>query len=219
MAFLQIKKSVHLDRTFSCQLKVNPIEISGKMNNFEKLDYEIPVTNIGENYSCEKWGENDPITFKQGDSLNLKCSSSLYSKLVDFSKGELVDVTMKSHDKGVKWIVEMSSKEWDRPVDDGGALSQPYGYDSVKIRDTDRSLEIKWGMAFNNATRLVESLEIKPTEDATDIHTNILAQKLLHIQTIMPEMFEIACSMKPLTKPEIPMVVSNKKINDDELPF
>ena len=208
MAYLQLKKSTHIDAPFNFQLRANPIEIQGKMNQFDKLEYEIPVTNIGSSYSAEKWGDGEPMTFAQGSNLDFKCSGALYGKLVDFSKGELVSVTMASTEKGIKWIVEMSSKEWDKPVDDGGALAQPYGYNSVKNRDEDRSLEIKWGMAFNNATRLFINSKM-PYEDKTEA-----------IKKIMPKMFEIACGMKPLTEVNVPKEITKKEINnDDDVPF
>ena len=68
--------------------------------------------------------------------------------------------------------------KWDKPVYDEGVTSKPYGYDSVKNRDNDRSLEIKWGMAFNNATRLVNYSKM-PYED-----------KVEAIEKMMPKMFE-----------------------------
>ena len=207
MAYLQLKKSTHIDAPFNFQLRANPIEIQGKMNQFDKLEYEIPVTNIGSSYSAEKWGDKEPMTFAQGSNLDFKCSGALYGKLVDFSKGELVSATMASTEKGIKWIVEMSSKEWDKPVDDGGVTSKPYGYDSVKNRDDDRSLEIKWGMAFNNATRLV-----------CNVNTDHKA-KVKMIEQIMPKMFEIACSMKPLVSNNVPSEVKKVEEKDDDLPF
>ncbi len=207
--FLQLKKSTHIDKTLSVQLREDPIQIQGKMNNFQKLEYELPVTNIGDNYSAEKWGDKDAITFKKGDNLNLKCTGALYSKLVDYSKAELVDITMIPTDKGVTWRVAPSISQWEKPVDDGGVTSKPYGYDSVKNRDDGRSLEIKWGMAFNNATRLINSVEGE----------NNINKKVEMIQEIMPKMFEIACSMKPLTDHVLPSEIKKAKENDDDLPF
>ena len=205
--FLQLKKNTHIDKTLSVQLIQDPIQIKGKMNNFQKLDYELPVTNIGDNYTAEKWGEKDAITFKKADNFNLKCSSALFNKLVDYSKAELVDITMVATDKGVTYRVAPSMSKWDKPVYDEGVTSKPYGYDSVKNRDDDRSLEIKWGMAFNNATRLLTNSKM-PYED-----------KVKAIERIMPKMFEIACSMKPLVSNNVPSEVKKVQENDDDLPF
>ena len=205
--FLQLKKSTHLNKTLSLQLREDPVQIRGNMNKFQSLEYDLPVTNIGDNYSAEKWGDKDTITFKKGDHFNLKVSSALYNKLVDYSKGELVDITMTPTDKGVTYKINPSVSVWDKPVYDEGVTSKPYGYDSVKSRDDDRSLEIKWGMAFNNATRLF-------------VHSKMLYEdKVKAIENIMPKMFEIACGMKPLTEPEVPGKIKKVEENDDDLPF
>tara|TARA_S200002703_G_scaffold67185_1_gene58364 strand:+ start:3080 stop:3688 length:609 start_codon:yes stop_codon:yes gene_type:complete len=201
--FLQLKKSTHIDKTLSVQLRVDPINIKGVMNKFNNLEYELPVTNIGNNYSAEKWGDKEPITFKKGDHFNLKVSSALYGKLTDFSKAELVDITMTSTEKGVKYNVGASFSVWDKPVHDEGVTSKPYGYDSVKSRDDDRSLEIKWGMAFNNATRLFTNSKM------------LYEDKVKAIETIMPKMFEIACGMKSIIETETPKIVED----DDDAPF
>jgi hypothetical protein len=203
--FLQLKKNTHIDKTLSVQLREDPINIKGVMNKFNNLEYELPVTNIGDNYSSEKWGDKDPIIFKKGDHFNLKVSSALYGKLTDFSKAELVDITMTATEKGVKYNVGASFSVWDKAVHDEGVASKPYGYDSVKSRDDDRSLEIKWGMAFNNATRLVANID--------DISPN---QKALLIEGIMPDMFKIACGMKQLTESQVPKITEEE---DDDAPF
>jgi len=185
------------------QLREDPINIKGVMNKFNNLEYELPVTNIGDNYSAEKWGDKDPIIFKKGDHFNLKVSSALYGKLTDFSKSELVDITMSPTDKGITYKINPSIETWEKPVYDEGVASKPYGYDSVKSRDDDRSLEIKWGMAFNNATRLFT-------------HSKMLYEdKVKAIEEIMPKMFEIACGMKSLTETETPKIVED----DDDAPF
>lgn len=209
--FLQLKKNTHINKTLSVQLRQDPIQVQGKMNNFQKLDYELPVTNIGDNYSAEKWNEKEAITFKKADNFNLKCSSALFNKLVDYSKAELVDITMVATDKGVTYRVAPSISKWDKPVYDEGVTSKPYGYDSVKNRDNDRSLEIKWGMAFNNATRLVSSEKL---HEETDINDRVALIKM-----ITPKMFEIACGMKPLTDHVLPSEIKKVKENDDDLPF
>ena len=61
---------------------------------------------------------------------------------------------------------------------------------------TDTDMSIKWGMAFNNATRLVAN------------NNETVSQKVKLIETIMPEMFKIACSM-PTTS----------ETDNDDVPF
>tara|TARA_R110000744_G_scaffold361699_4_gene469553 strand:- start:2047 stop:2676 length:630 start_codon:yes stop_codon:yes gene_type:complete len=209
MAFLQLKMSHHIDKTLNFQLRDNPINIKGKTNNFEKLEYNVPCTNVGDDYYCAPYGGKEPIKIEKGSDFDFKCSSALFNKLVDFSKGELCEVTMKRENEKTFYNIAVSSVKWNKPVSDGAkGFTQSYGYDSVKSRDGDRSLEIKWGMAFNNATRLVANID--------DINPG---QKAILIKEIMPEMFDIACGMKPLTQPEPVLEVVKNNTDDDEMPF
>ena len=82
-----------------------------------------------------------------------------------------------------------------------------YSLDGSKVQSTENKkpqntdLAIKWGMAFNNATRLVASIPLH--SDEGDVQGRVKA-----IESIMPEMFKIACSMPESTQ---------EKAND--LPF
>jgi len=201
--YLQLKKNTHIDKTLSLQLRQEPSQINGKMNQFNNLEYHIPVINIGDNYTAEKWGDKDPITFKKGDNLELKCSSALYNKLVDYSKGELVDITMIATDRGVTYKVSISEVEWDKPVTD-----KEYHPD-LQPKSKDIDMNIKWGMAFNNATRLVSNIN-------TDEN---VADKVALIKDIMPKMFEIACGMDALIHSDVSSKVDKNTAEDDDLPF
>ena len=53
-------------------------------------------------------------------------------------------------------------------------------------------MAIKWGMAFNNATRLVAHMDATPSE------------KTSIIKEVMPIMFDIACSMPNDEEVELP---------------
>jgi hypothetical protein len=84
----------------------------------------------------------------------------------------------------------------------GGYSLDGSAVESAKIiepKNTD--LAIKWGMAFNNATRLVSSIPLH--SDEGDVQSRVKV-----IESIMPEMFKIACSM-----PEL------KQVNENDLPF
>jgi len=201
--YLQLKKNTHIDKTLSLQLRQEPSQINGKMNQFNNLEYHIPVINIGDNYTAEKWGDKDPITFKKGDNLELKCSSALYNKLVDYSKGELVDITMIATDRGVTYKVSISEVEWDKPVTD-----KEYHPD-LQPKSKDIDMNIKWGMAFNNATRLVSNIN-------TDEN---VADKVALIKDIMPKMFEIACGMDALIHSDVSSKVDKNTAEDNDLPF
>ena len=62
-------------------------------------------------------------------------------------------------------------------------------------------IAIKWGMAFNNATRLVSSIPLHSDETPQD--------RVKLIKDLTPKMFEIACSMPEPKKEEV----------KDDLPF
>ena len=90
----------------------------------------------------------------------------------------------------------------------GGSSDNPYfvekyGYGSVKERDTDKRLDILWGMAFNNATRLVANNNEVPPK-----------QKVSVIEEIMPEMFKIAKGLD-----DVLMQEQKQENKDDDLPF
>ena len=84
----------------------------------------------------------------------------------------------------------------------GGYSLDGTAVESVEIKKPQNTdLAIKWGMAFNNATRLVASIPLH--NDEGDVQGRVKV-----IESIMPEMFKIACSMPESTQ---------EKAND--LPF
>ena len=100
----------------------------------------------------------------------------------------------------------IDTKMWDKEPEEIKTVSESkYGYDSVKERDIDRRLDILWGMAFNNATRVV----------CADSQLKAI-QKVELIEQIMPDMFKIAKGLELVLKDE-----QNKKQKEDEddLPF
>ena len=81
-------------------------------------------------------------------------------------------------------VVEISHKR----KDDGGSVynAKLIGKEEkIKGSSSNTDLAIKWGMAFNNATRLVANIS---TDEG-------VADKVALIKDITPSMFEIACSM------------------------
>ena len=71
MAFLQLKMSHHIDKTLNFQLRDNPINIKGKTNNFEKLEYNVPCTNVGDDYYCAPYGGKEPIKIEKVKNSSL----------------------------------------------------------------------------------------------------------------------------------------------------
>ena len=104
--------------------------------------------------------------------------------LQHYSKGDTVKIEHKPTGEGRSMYVVSPTEE--KPT------SKPASND----------IAIKWGMAFNNATRLVTN--IKTTDSVSFIE-----DKVKMIEEIMPDMFRIACNM--------PDKVQKK--DDDDLPF
>ena len=201
--FLKLKKEFNVGKPINVQLAVEPEAIQGKLNNFEKYEYKVPCVNVGPDYTSA--GSGSFIVYT-GNSFDLDASQALFSKLEDYQKGELIYIEMAPSDKGdgrVYWKVEPSKEVWDKPVKDVKTVSEkPYGYGSVKERDIDRRLDILWGMAFNNATRIACSCDVRTSEEKVKIVANI-----------MPQMFEIAKGLDSQIEEQ------PAKKDDDALPF
>ena len=101
-------------------------------------------------------------------------SDFAHKKMIEFSKGDKVSIEHKRLDDGrTVYAPELISQN---------KTTQNNAYED----NTD--LNIKWGMAFNNATRLVSSIPLHNDEGD-------LLGRVKTIANIMPEMFKIACSM------------------------
>jgi len=117
----------------------------------------------------------------------LIASEALYKHLSIYDKNSLITVEMKKNDKGgVSWDVEPMQKK-----------------ELVQVNKPNHDLAIKWGMAFNNATRLVANIS-----DLTP------AEKAKHVEKIMPEMFNIAKGLD-----DVLMQEQKQEDNNDDLPF
>ena len=211
MAFLQLKMAHHIGKTLSLQLQENPIAITGKPSGFEgKTEYHLPCVNIGGSYYAAPYKDKDPFEIKTGQAFDFTCSIALYKKLVDFQKGELLDLTMNKTADGIRYDIQGSNKEWTKAAEDTrSAIEKPYGYGSVKERDITTQDNIRFGMAFNNATQIAcASGALEPGE-----RVKIVAK-------IMPQMWEIVNSIDDLMEVEEPVQeVKDEDLDDDDLPF
>tara|TARA_R100001086_G_scaffold243345_1_gene172068 strand:+ start:113 stop:583 length:471 start_codon:yes stop_codon:yes gene_type:complete len=97
-------------------------------------------------------------------------SDNAHKTLKECNKGDMVKIShVRKSDGGTMYIVDLIGSTQDN---------------KKEVKKTDTDLSIKWGMAFNNSSRLVANImDITPK------------QKVLLIKEIMPEMFEIACNM------------------------
>ena len=204
MAFLQLKMSHHIGKTISLQLQENPIAITGKPSGYEgKIEYHLPCVNIGGSYFAAPYKDKEPFEIKTGQAFDFTTSIALYKKLVDFQKGELLDITMNKTEDGIRYDLQGSNKEWTKTVEDTrSAIDKPYGYNSVKERDITTQDNIRFGMAFNNATKIACSI---PDLDAD--------AKVMLVDHIMPRMWEIVNSLDSLMEEPV------QEVKDDDLPF
>ena len=204
MAFLQLKMAHHIGKTLSLQLQENPIAITGKPSGYEgKMEYHLPCVNIGDTYLAAPYKDKDPFEIKTGQAFDFTCSIALYKKLVDYPKGELLDLTMNKTEDGIRYDIQGSNKEWTKTVEDTrSAIDKPYGYNSVKERDITTQDNIRFGMAFNNATKIACSCD------------NLDADaKVMFIEHIMPQMWEIVNSLDSLMEEPV------QEVKDEDLPF
>ena len=206
MAFLQLKQKHNLttpekDRSVDVQIQIEPNDVDGEENKYNKLEFTLPCKNIGSDYVSAEAGS---YTIYNDKMFDLKCSQYLMRKIISFSKGDCINIKMINDGEKTDYIVNPSKVEYAKPPEEIKTVKESkYGYDSVKERDTDRRLDILWGMAFNNATRLV----------AQGGNGN-LAEKASSIEGLMPKMFEIAKGLDTVLEQE-----QIQKQNDDDLPF
>lgn len=192
MAFLFLRKAHHINKPLNFQLMVEPIDITVERNEmYDKLEYKIPAKNAGQPYKTAPSKDGKEYTINSGQEFELIASEALYKHLSIYDKNSLITVEMVSNDKGgVSWDVEPMQKK-----------------ELVQVNKPNHDLAIKWGMAFNNSTKLVASEKLHEETDIND--------KVKLVEMIMPKMFEIACSM-----PEEPKKEESKKEEvKDDLPF
>ena len=103
-----------------------------------------------------------------GQEYSYFASEKAHEMLQHYNKGDEVEIHHKPLADG-KSVYEVSPLNGATP--------------KAKTVKTDTDMSIKWGMAFNNATRLVAN------------NNETVSQKVKLIEKIMPEMFKIACSM------------------------
>jgi hypothetical protein len=148
------------------------LEIPKNQSVIVTLKFDEPRTGVNQNGPWQLYGVNH-----EGVEKSYFASEKAHEMLQHYSKGDTVKIEHKPTGEGRSMYVVSPTEA--KPT------SKPASNDQA----------IKWGMAFNNATRLVaNTMDITPQ------------QKALLVKEIMPEMFEIACSM-PVG------------LDDDDLPF
>ena len=174
MAFLQLKKQYHGNKPIKIKLLEDPKNVNGLAKNYNDktwLEFRINAVNIGDSYFAAPYGDKDPFEINTGQSFEFVMSEKLYEKIMDYTIDEALLIELVNNGEKMFWKVEPTSADT-KAVQNSNPVNN------------NRSLDIKWGMAFNNATRLVSNLDLK------------LGEKVNKIASIMPEMFKIACLME-----------------------
>ena len=153
------------------------LEIPKNKSVIVTLKFDEPRTGINQNGPWQLYGVNH-----EGVEKSYFASEKAHEMLQHYSKGDTVKIEHKPTGEGRSMYVVSPTEE--KPT------SKPASND----------IAIKWGMAFNNATRLVASEKLHEETDVND--------KVKLIEMIMPDMFRIACNM--------PDEVQKK---DDDVPF
>tara|TARA_Y100001937_G_C6963552_1_gene259976 strand:- start:73 stop:543 length:471 start_codon:yes stop_codon:yes gene_type:complete len=140
-----------------------------------KLLFDKPNTGNNQNGEWYLYGVE-----MMGQEYSYFASEKAHEMLQHYNKGDEVEI-------------------YHKPLADGKSVYEvsPLNGATPKAK-TDTDMSIKWGMAFNNATKLV----VSEHEFDGDIFKRV---KL--IEKIMPEMFKIACSMP------------TSETNNDDVPF
>ena len=152
------------------------LEIPKNQSVIISLLFDTPKTGMNQNGPWHLYGVNH-----EGIEKSYFASEKAHEMLQHYSKGDTVKIEHKPTGEGRSMYVVSPTEE--KPT------SKPASNDQA----------IKWGMAFNNATKLVSN--ISPNAP--------IADKVELIEKIMPDMFRIACSMPD----------EEQKKKDDDLPF
>jgi len=149
-------------------------------------------------YDSPKSGESNYGTWHRyavdsgGQEQCIFASTGLHEQLVTYKKGDTVEIKKEEFEPG--------RTRFNVIPQEGTLPNQPKPSSS---NDTD--LNIKWGMAFNNATRVACSIPLHGDETPDD--------RIKLIAELTPKMFEIACSMSTTSKLE------STTSKSDDVPF
>tara|TARA_R100001082_G_scaffold4772_4_gene3438 strand:+ start:5290 stop:5907 length:618 start_codon:yes stop_codon:yes gene_type:complete len=203
MGFLQLNRNYHIDKPIIIKLLENPDSIDGLAKEFNGktfLEFSIEVENIGQKYFTQG---KDSYKINAGQKVDFKMSDSLYKKIVNFQENELVYINMKPRSSGgfLYDIKPATKNDIDNLNSQDDIEKEPAK--NNKSNDDNRGLEIKWGMAFNNATRLVA--QSATPEDELEVMVD-------EIKRIIIPMFQVACGMEKA----IDYINKKEKDLDDE---
>lgn len=187
MAFLQLKKNFHANKSIMFVLLDEPTEGEVRENNFGNTEHVLKCKLGGAtNFECAPVNGSS-YSLSPDQEFDFVMSSAQYAKIATFSKGDLVffqyqvggdgRVSYRATNDEAKINVFLES---DSSFDPKPLVKQgmQYGYESVKHRDSSRSDEIKWSMCVKEAVNIVIAKNIdqspKIEEDVLDIAKSLM---------------------------------------------
>lgn len=146
--FLKLTKKHHLDKALRIKFTEDPVTCNVETKTYEDNTYNVftlKVKNIGGKFFTEDEGS---FSINNGTAFDFKISESLYKQLSNYKKNNAVEVKMKK----VEDPKNRAGFVWD---------VKPLAHEQVQndVGSSSNDLKIKWGMAFNNATRLVSEFD------------------------------------------------------------
>lgn len=199
MAFLKLTKEYHSNKPIDFQLRIDAANATAEESGgqYSKTQYLLKATNVGKPYNSAPSKDGNVYTINIGQTFDFVMTEALWTKMFEYKKGNIVTVEFVTTKDKPFWRVGISENKIDsfEPEKEKNVTDLPYGYKSVNHRDNKTQLNIAWGMAFNNATRIACSMEPESfgAEDKVDI-----------IKAYTPELFEIACGMDDYLESKIP---------------
>ena len=179
-----------MDKPVNIKLLSDMHDIVAERNQYDNMQYTAKAKNIGKDYPQKEEGG---YLIRSNQEFDFVMSEALYKHISLYDKNSNIMVVMKktgSDQNKAGFVWEVKPAEINKPEN-----------------KFDNGLAIKWGMAFNNATRLVSSIPLHSDETPQD-RVNL-------IKDLTPKMFEIACSMPEEPKKEEP----KKEEAEDDLSF
>ena len=166
MAFLQLKKNFHANKSILFVLLDEPTEGEVRENNFNNTEHVLKCKLGGAtNFECAPVNGSS-YSLSPDQEFDFIMTSAQYAKIATFSKNDLVffqyqvggdgRVSYRATNDEAKINVFLES---DSSFDPKPLVRQgmQYGYESVKHRDSSRSDEIKWSMCVKEAVNIVIS--------------------------------------------------------------
>jgi len=170
-------------------------------DNFQNSIYQIQSKLVNGSQTSLVSGKNNEYEINIGQEFIWTISEALFKQMSSIEGKAKVAVVMAVSGTTTEWRVNEVNDDTNleelKVFDPSTDTS--HNVEHKPENGVDRDIAIKWGMAFNNATRIAASEEGKPKD------------KVAIIKDLMPEMMMIATGLDEYLKSLNP--------SDDDLPF